>query len=140
MTEPITLTREVGASPSDVFASWTSAESLARWWWPHIADATYEVDAVVGGSYRIASDQYGIGVEGEFVTIEEPGRLEFTWRWQTDGVDEPEESVQVIIAGTPAGSTLTVTHHLAPRPDDGADTRRGWEDVLDRLVAHHAAP
>jgi uncharacterized protein YndB with AHSA1/START domain len=49
------LEQPVPAAPDEVYAAWTSADGLARWWWPHLPDTTYEVDARVGGTYEIRS-------------------------------------------------------------------------------------
>jgi hypothetical protein len=58
----------VGADPAR-WAAWTSADSLRAWWWPQLPDTTYDVEARVGGGYRIWSERAAIGVRGEFERV-----------------------------------------------------------------------
>ena len=136
MTEStITITRTVAASPDRVFDAWTDVDQLAAWWWPQLADTTYDVDAQVGGPFRIHSSTIGATVTGIYTEVDPPRRLSFTWRWQDD--DEPEAAVAdtVIVTFEPqaAGTVVTVAHtSTAHVPEGGAG--QGWSDVLDRLV------
>lgn len=131
----VVVEQRVDAPPDDVFAAWTTAESLARWWWPHIADTAYAMDARAGGSYAIRSAVAGIGVEGEVVQVEPPHRLRLTWRWLNDGVPEPEEPVEVVLAADGDATVVTVRHELHLGSDQGDEIRQGWESVLGRLAA-----
>jgi uncharacterized protein YndB with AHSA1/START domain len=97
-------------------------------------DATYQVDARVGGRYEIASKTRGIGVRGQFLELDEPRAIRMTWCWLNDGVSEVEEQVAVQFAARDGGTHVTVTHHLADGVD-GESLRQGWRDVLARLPA-----
>lgn len=128
----ITMTQEVAATPERVYAAWTDAARLATWWWPQLPDTTYDVDAVVGGAYRIRSEAAGMGVHGRFVALAPPYRLELSWVWE-DGADHsPEERVVVDLASTGTGTLVTVTHAVAD-PGGAEDFRQGWSDCLARL-------
>ncbi len=129
----VAIEEQVPAGPHAVFAAWTSADHLARWWWPHIPDTTYSVDFRIGGRFEIVSPAAGIGVQGEFVSIDEPRMLEMTWRWLTDGVSEVEETVRIDFTPDGESTQVTVTHELAGGAGDGGDQRQGWEHVLTRL-------
>jgi uncharacterized protein YndB with AHSA1/START domain len=136
----VVVERHVPGSTEDVFAAWTSADGLARWWWPHIADTTYRFEARAGGSYEIRSAAAGIGVKGEVREIDAPHRLRFTWRWLNDGVAEAEEPVDVELAPDGAGGTrVMVRHVLDDAADQGDGIREGWESVLGRLQDLFAA-
>ena len=78
-----------------IYAAWTSATEMARWWWPHIADARYRIDPRPGGSYRMESEAAGIAVEGEYVSLDPPREIVMTWRWLSDGVGDVEETVRI---------------------------------------------
>ena len=134
MGATVVLEQPVPAEPDRVYAAWTSADGLARWWWPHIRDTTYEVDARVGGSYDIRSEAAGIGVRGEFLELDEARLIRMTWNWMDDGVSQVEERVRVGFAATPDGTLVTLTHELSPLSGDGGDLRQGWHDVLARLA------
>ena len=134
MGTQLVLEQPVAAEPSRVYAAWVTSDRLARWWWPHIPDTLYEVDARRGGRYEIRSDVAGIGARGEFLELDEPRLIRMTWNWMNDGVSEVEEEVRVDFAPTPDGTLVTLTHQLADSAGDGEDLRQGWHDVLARLA------
>ncbi len=129
-----TVTQVVPAPPAQVFNAWTDAERLATWWWPHLPDTTYDVDAVIGGRYRFRSDAAGIGVHGAFIALEPPRRLEMSWVWEDGTEDGPDERVVVDVEPTDVGSRVTVTHAMVD-PASAEGFRQGWTDCLDRLRA-----
>jgi uncharacterized protein YndB with AHSA1/START domain len=58
MSDEIRLTREIAASPEDIFDAWTDADSLAQWLVPIAGGSTRaRVDARVGG--RLHNDNSG---------------------------------------------------------------------------------
>ena len=135
MGNPIVVEQEVDVSPGRVYNGWLSAEALATWWWPHIPDTTYAMDARPGASYKIRSDAAGIGVEGEVVLIDLPRELRLTWRWLDEGVAQVEEPVIVTFEPDGGGTRVVVTHTLHDLAGEGDGIRQGWESVLGRLAA-----
>ena len=133
MTQPVVLTQRVPAPPATVFAHWTNAGLLAAWWWPQWPDTTYEVDARVGGAYRIRSDGAGFGAHGVFTALDEPHRIAMTWVWETGEESSPEDTVVVEFAEHDGGTLVTVTHAVAAADEDTSGLRQGWTDVLARL-------
>jgi len=131
--EDIVVEVRVAASPERAFAAFTSADELARWWWPHIPDTTYAFDARPGGSYAIRSAAAGIGVKGEVVRLDPPRTLELTWRWLEDGKPEPQEPVTITFEPDGDGARVIVDHRLDDSSDSGDGIREGWESVLGRL-------
>lgn len=129
------LQRHVHAPVEAVWRAWTTSEGIATWWWPQLPDTSYEMEARVGGRYRFESTAAGIGVHGEFTTVDEPHLLELTWLWV--GGDEPEgaDRVRVELQPDGDGTSVTVTHQQCQPADSGDDLRQGWGDVLDRLAA-----
>ena len=79
MTDRIVVEQDVPADPTAVHAAFTSADALARWWWPHLPGTTYAVDGRTGGAYEIRSADAGIGVRGEFVELEPPTSIRMTY-------------------------------------------------------------
>ena len=135
MGRRLVVEQSVRVAPERAYAAWTSADALARWWWPHIADTIYEVDARVGGRYEIRSAAAGIGVRGAFLELDEPRLIRMSWTWMDDGIAGVEEEVRVGITPTPTGSLVVVSHELDESSGDGEDLRQGWHDVLARLAA-----
>jgi uncharacterized protein YndB with AHSA1/START domain len=131
VTAPIVVEQRVPADPAVVHAAFTSAEALARWWWPHLPDTTYAVDGRTGGAYEIRSAAAGIGVRGEFLALEPPTSLRMTWVWlDEDRAAEPED-VSIDFAPVAGGTLVRVTHDCVQYGDA---LRQGWSDVLSRLA------
>ena len=134
MSRPLVLEQSVDADPARVWAAWTSAEQLATWWWPHIPDTTYRVDARPGGSYEIRSEAAGIGVRGEFLELDPPRSMRMTWIWLNDDTPAPEERASVELSPADGGTRVTVTHELNDDVGDDDGIRQGWTDVVGRLA------
>jgi uncharacterized protein YndB with AHSA1/START domain len=140
MGERVVVEAHLAASTERAFAAFTSADELARWWWPHIPDTTYAFDPRPGGGYAIRSAAAGIGVAGEVVSLDPPNALELTWRWLSDGVPEPEEAVRITFEPDGDGTLVTVDHLLDDASDAGDGIREGWESVLGRLRVRLSVP
>lgn len=132
----LTLTRQIKAPVAKVFAAWTSADALKRWFGPSddmtivVADA----DVRVGGRYRIvmqekSGEQHRVG--GVYREIESNTKLVFTWAWES--MPERESLVTVLMAAVDGGTRLTLTHEQFA--DEPARDRhaKGWAGTLDRL-------
>ena len=133
MTPPLLVEQQVGAAPVAVWPLWTTPDGLARWWWPHLPDTTYDVDARPGGRYRIHSATAGIGVQGELVSLDEPAELVLTWQWLHGGTPGPVDRVLVAFEERDAGTLVRVSHEMSgDQEHDGY--RQGWTDVLERLA------
>ena len=129
----IVIEQVVSAEPQRVWAAWTTADGLAAWWWPHLPDTAYVVDARRGGEYQIRSVQAGIGVRGTFERVDEPRQLVFSWVWITGTEEEPEDRVTVGFNDLRNDTTRVVVAHEMASGDSGEDYRQGWSDVLGRL-------
>jgi uncharacterized protein YndB with AHSA1/START domain len=126
----LNFTRVLSAPPERVWRAFTDPAVLAAWFWPQRYATTVEADLRVGGRYRIDGPGAGMAVGGEYVSVEPPSRLIFTWRW--DG--EAEETL-VTLHLTPAGdgTALTLTHERFTDETDRDNHTKGWSDCLDRL-------
>jgi uncharacterized protein YndB with AHSA1/START domain len=134
----LTITRRFRASPQKVYAAWTSAENLIRWFAaaqakPGSIQAALDVRA--GGRYRInftdeKSDEY-YEVGGLYREVVPNERLSFTWAWHS--TPERESLVTIELKGDAAG-TLMVFHHAQFADQAARDNHeRGWSKFFDGL-------
>jgi uncharacterized protein YndB with AHSA1/START domain len=133
----LTLVRRIKAPPARVFAAWTEAEVLARWFGPHHTQVEEaEVDARVGGHFRIRlrednGERHGVG--GTYLEIESERRLRFTWAWVS--TPERQSRVTVEFRAIPEGTEITLTHDRFADAETAIRHRRGWTESLERLTA-----
>ena len=92
MPDPVTahvrLTRLIRAPREQVFEAWLDSEVRKQWWraTPEMHCPLAEIDPTPGGRYRMAmcKDENESVAFGEFVEIDRPERLVFTWSWEHD--------------------------------------------------------
>jgi uncharacterized protein YndB with AHSA1/START domain len=133
----VVVRRSIATSPSRLFRAWTDPDKLARWMSP-VGHAEVDVDLRVGGVLRVTMIGEGRRIEhvGEFLELQPPHRLAFTWLSPyTGGV---ATRVTVDLVGTDDGTDLTIRHELLPT--DAVESHAGgWGALLDRLAALAAA-
>lgn len=129
------IERTVAAAPEKVWNAWTQYPDIAYWWWPASFNVSYDIEAKVGGTYHFEASRApgvgSLGLSGAFLQIEEPRRLVYTWRWDS----EPSYESRVVVEFRPRGeSTLIQIHHDDLIDDEDIKShRQGWNDCLDRL-------
>jgi uncharacterized protein YndB with AHSA1/START domain len=139
VSDRVRMERTFQASAQEVFDAWTSVEVLKRWWhaeheWetPHA-----EVDLRLGGAIRLImrnpEDGAEYGGRGEFVTIEAPRRLVFTWGWDYED-ESKRQLIEVELIEHGDSTTVVLTHSGLPaaETDEYVD---GWQKSLDNLEA-----
>lgn len=139
----LTITRRLRASPQKVYAAWTSAENLIRWFAAAQArpgSIKADLDVRAGGRYRInfTDDKSGEyhEVAGLYREVVPDARLQFTWAWHST----PERESLVTIEFKPdASGTLMVFRHEQFADQTARDNHeRGWNkffDVLEQYLA-----
>jgi uncharacterized protein YndB with AHSA1/START domain len=135
-TREVVVERVLPASPRAVFHEWTDAESFAEWMCPRPARATrVELDARVGGSLRIdvADGSTEFVVTGEYVEVDPPHRLAFTWR--CSNWPEPRLYTVVTVTIEPHGvdqSLMRIRHRRLP-PMLVSQHEEGWARIAEQL-------
>ena len=122
----------IAAAPSDVFPYFTDPEKLVAW-----KAETAELDARPGGGFRMDVTGRGDVARGEYLDIDPPHRIRFTWRWESDDADaqtSPAASVvEVTLIPDDGGTLLRLVHRGVPnRNREGSAA--GWSHYLARLV------
>ena len=133
------LRRLVPAPPARVFAALTRPEDVARWWGPHLfATQGVELDLRVGGRYRFTmqppeGDRFH--VSGEFLEIDPPSALAFTFRWDEPTTDDRETVVTLTLDVVGEATELALRQGDFATEERLALHRGGWGDRLDKLSA-----
>ena len=128
--------RVMPAAPDVVFDEWLDPESLGEWMCPRPSRCVaITVEPHVGGTVRFDVDNLGTSVliTGQFLAIERPRLLRFTWT-NSDWPDPTVVSV-VNVAFEPHGDAetlMSIEHSLIP-PDRFDDFQNGWAGVCDQL-------
>jgi len=130
MTMDLQLRRTLAFPPERIWRALTDPAALAAWFWPERFDTTVAADVRVGGRYRIDGPGAGMAVSGEYVAVEPPNRLVFTWSW--DG-EADETLVSVELTPSEAGTELLLTHARFADDTERDNHAKGWADCLDRL-------
>ncbi|MEV0840726.1 SRPBCC domain-containing protein [Actinocatenispora sera] len=130
---PARIRRTVTAPTELVWRAFTDPNALAAWFWPRRLAPRVTADARKGGRYRIvgaASRSMTTAVGGEYLRVDEPTLLEFTWC--REGAEETA-TVTVRLATCDDGTELDVEHAGCVDEEDRQAQERGWRDCLERL-------
>ncbi len=126
------IERLIPASIEDVFTAWTDPNVMAQWFSP-TGLAEVEADVRIRGTFRLTMLGEGVRIdhEGEYLAIDPPRRLSFTWRSPyTKGLDS---RVTVTLEPDGDATRLLLVHDRLP--DEAAESHRGgWGSILDRLI------
>lgn len=126
-------------APADVvFDEWTDAGKLAEWMCPRPARClNVEADPRIGGTVRFDVEEAGrtFRVSGNYLTLERPHRVAFTWSCST----WPDPTIQSVVTVTiePDGaeaSIMTIEHELLP-PALVQQHARGWALITTQLAS-----
>jgi uncharacterized protein YndB with AHSA1/START domain len=133
----VRVTHRYDAPPESVFGAWIHPDRIAHWMFgPVVRDEQVihlAVDARVGGtfSFRVLRHQHEIDHVGEYLEIDPPRRLVFTWGVASEAA---RSRVTVEIEPIGSGSALTLTHELHPDwADFAARTEEAWAAMLNAL-------
>ena len=141
----VQVIRHFSASREAVFAALTKPEALMQWFGPDGADAQVaDVDLRPGGRYRfeIRGSEGGIhSVGGEYIDIDPPDRLVFTWMWEQAENDNggQDSLVTIELAARAGGTELTLTHEKIRDAELRERHSGGWNSSFDCLERYLAA-
>jgi uncharacterized protein YndB with AHSA1/START domain len=133
LEEVLVVRRIIPAPRHRVFDAWLDADSLVRWMVAAPATkASVEVDARVGGKFRIVMSHADRAYEhtGEYLAIERPSHLSFTWRSIHTDLRVTIVTVEFLERGE--DTEVILTHRRLP-PSQIDNHRAGWTDILRLL-------
>ncbi len=89
-----------------------------------------------GGHYRVDVVP-GNTASGEFVELDPPRRLVFTWGWEPGGegaVPPGSTTVEIELVPGADGTTLRFSHRGLPTAKAAESHAHGWDHYLERLA------
>ena len=133
--ERLAVEREIAiaARPETVWELLTDPAKARTWW-----GVTFAFDPRPGGAYSIEVVP-GKTVAGEFVELDPPRRLVYTWGWVPDGdgpnlVPPGSSTVEIELEGVDGGTRLSFTHRDLPNAESAQSHAEGWDHYLGRLA------
>lgn len=129
-SQSLVVEREVhiDASPETVFEFFTDPVKAVRW-----MGVSATLDPRPGGVYRVEIGEW-IAV-GEFVEVEPPNRIAWTWGWENDDTLTAPGSSTVALTLTPTngGTHVRLVHSGLPSERAAEAHGHGWDQYMARL-------
>jgi uncharacterized protein YndB with AHSA1/START domain len=131
----VRIARRFTASAERVFDAWFDADRMRHWLFstPTGEMVRAEVDARVGGGFIFTDRRDGVDVDhvGEYLEIDRPRRLVFSFTVPLFSTEPSEVSVEITSVGD--GCELVLTHRgVLPEYREG--TESGWTGILGGLA------
>ncbi|MEO8504363.1 MAG: SRPBCC family protein [Acidobacteriota bacterium] len=120
----------IDAKPETVWELLVNPSEMIRW-----MGQSATVDLRRGGAYRVQVIP-GNAASGEFVEIDAPHRLVYTWGWEGNA-NVPPGSTTLVFELVPAGkgTLLRFSHRDLPSAEAATSHAHGWSHYFERLVA-----
>jgi len=134
-TTETTVEREIAiaASPETIWEYLVDPDKATRW-----MGQAASFDPRPGGLYRVDVIP-GHTASGEFVELDPPHRLVFTWGWEpgaegANPVAPGSSTIEIELVPNGSGTTLRFSHRGLPNADASQSHAHGWDHYLERLV------
>lgn len=118
----------IAALPETVFPYFTDPTRYVLW-----MGTQAELEPRPGGIYRVTMRD-GVQASGEFLEVDPPRRLVFSWGWNHDHAVTPGSTlVEVTLTEEDGGTRVVLRHAGLPGTEQRTHHRVGWEIYLGRL-------
>ena len=130
--ETTSVEREIaiGASPETVWQFLVDPDKATRW-----MGQSASFDPRPGGVYRVEVIS-GDTARGEFVELDPPRRLVYTWGWEegrASNVAPGSTTIEIELVPNDDGTTLRFSHRGLPSAESAESHAHGWDHYLERL-------
>jgi uncharacterized protein YndB with AHSA1/START domain len=133
----VRVQRVMPAPRARVFAFLTEPWEVARWWGPTgFTIPSIDSDPSVGGRYRITMqppEGEVFHVQGEFVALDPPSLISYTFRWEEPDPDDVETLVTLTLGDLGDSTDLTVEHGPFTTEARRALHEQGWTESFEKL-------
>jgi len=133
-TEAVAVNREItiAARPETVWEFLVDPDKAARWMGKHVT-----LDPRPGGIYRVEVT-HSHTARGEFVELDPPHRLVYTWGWEAgeagvNPVPPGSTTVEVELVPDGDGTLVRFTHRDLPGAESAERHGHGWDHYLERF-------
>jgi uncharacterized protein YndB with AHSA1/START domain len=138
VTQAMSLSRLFRGSQEAVFQAWTDPEELAQWWCPPgFSGDKFELDVRLGGRYRYSmrrdSDGTEVAVYGEYLAVQPPELLQYSWNMDGPGMEVKDTRVTVRFEQKGDNTLLSLTHEHFASAEMQHSHVLGWTGCLDRF-------
>jgi uncharacterized protein YndB with AHSA1/START domain len=121
-------TLAIDASPETVWEFLVDPEKLMRW-----KGINADLETQPGGIFRCEVIPGHIA-RGEYVEIDKPNKLVFTWGWDgSEDVPPGSSTIEIELASDGEGTSLRFVHKDLPNAEAIASHAHGWDHYLPRL-------
>jgi len=131
------LEKVVPASAERVFAACLDPDELAQWWGPAgFTSPGLDLDPREGGRYRIRMqppEGEAFHLRGEFVEIDPPRRLAYTFEWEEPDPDDRQTVATLSFLEHGEGTRLVLDQGPFATEARRALHETGWTETFDRL-------
>ena len=137
-TNTVRLHRVLRAPAERLYRAFIDADAMAKWLPPHgFTGKVHEMDARVGGGYRMSFTNFGTGTShsfrGTYVELTPHERLRYT-----DSFDDPnlpgEMQVTITLRTVSCGTELTIVQAGVPSVIPLEACYLGWQESLSQLA------
>lgn len=131
------LTCALEATRERVFEALTDPAALVRWWGPSgFTTPQIELDLRVGGRYRFSMQPPEgelFHLAGEFLEIEPPSRLAYSFRWEEPDPDDRDTVVTLSLHAVGDRTEVALSQGGFATEARLALHRDGWTDSFAKL-------
>lgn len=131
------LTSVLVARRERIFQALTTPAALAAWWGPEgFTTPEIDLDLRLGGRYRLTMqppEGDAFHLAGEFLQIDAPSRLVYSFRWEDPDPDDRTTTVTLLLRDLGQATEVSLTQGEFATEARLELHRNGWTDSFDKL-------